>query len=143
MALGKGGLCRVPRIRRSTKRILIFFRNFLFAECLHRGTRQRHFEKKISLPSAVSGAHGKVFFLKKIFAECVVTRPRQVAKASDGEVSPRRLRPSKGGDLALTKETFLAMLVGRCMRLSEHVADSTWAEHGHLQPIRRTPPRFG
>ena len=60
MALGKG----VPRIRRSVKRFLNFFRNFLFAECLHRGTRQRYF-KKNSLPSAVSEALGKVFSKKK------------------------------------------------------------------------------
>ena len=69
----------------------IFFRNFLFGECLHcgtrqryfkikcnffnsslcrvpklLGTRQRHFKKNIeSLPSAVSGALGKVFSKKK------------------------------------------------------------------------------
>ena len=41
-------------------------------------TRQRHFKKNIeSLPSAMSGALGKVFFKKKIFAECLTASTRQ------------------------------------------------------------------
>jgi len=54
MALGKGCLCRVPGIKHSAKSVLIFFKkNFLFAKCIHRSTRQRNYIKKIkSLPSA-------------------------------------------------------------------------------------------
>ena len=54
----------------------------------------------------------------------VVTRLRRVTKASDSMVSLRRLRPSWGGDLALTKGTFLAMLVGHYTRLGGLVANS-------------------
>ena len=43
-----------------------FFKKFLFAECLHRALgKDIFFKKNKSLPSAVSGALGKVFFLKK------------------------------------------------------------------------------
>ena len=51
MALGKGGLCRVPRIRRSAKRIFEFFLEIF------------------SLPSAFTGALGKDI-LKKILNLC-------------------------------------------------------------------------
>ena len=57
----------------------------------------------------------------------VVTRLRRVTKASDSMVSPRRLRPSWGGDLALTKGTFLAMLVMHYTRLGGLVANSAQA----------------
>ena len=57
----------------------------------------------------------------------VVTRLQRVTKASDSMVSLRRLRPSWGGDLALTKGTFLAMLVGHYTRLDRLVANSAQA----------------
>ena len=65
MVLSKGGLCRVPRIRHSAKRALIFFKKFPLCRVPSQGTRQRHLKKIKSLPSAVPGALGKVFFLKK------------------------------------------------------------------------------
>ena len=42
----------------------------------------------------------------------VVTRLRRVTKASDSKVSPRRLRPSQGGNPTLTKGNFPAILEG-------------------------------
>ena len=57
----------------------------------------------------------------------VATRLRRVTKASDSMVSLRRLRPSWGGDLALTKGTFLAMLVGHYTRLGRLVVNSAQA----------------
>ena len=55
--------------------------------------------------------------------EIVVARLWRVTKASDSMVSLRRLRPSWGGDLALTKGTFLAMLVGHHARPGRLVAN--------------------
>ena len=50
----------------------------LFAECRISGHSAKTFKKNIeSLPSAVSGALGKVFFKKNIFAECLTVGTRQ------------------------------------------------------------------
>ena len=79
------GLCRVPWARHSAKIFqkkkffaeclaaalgkVFFFKKIqkFFAECLNRGTRQRNYFKKNkkTLPSAWTGALGKVIFLKK------------------------------------------------------------------------------
>ena len=78
MALGKGGLCRVPRIRHSAKRVLNFFKKIHLCRVPSQGTRQRHLKKIKSLSSAVPGALGKVFKkIKKIFAECRARGTRQ------------------------------------------------------------------
>jgi hypothetical protein len=81
MALGKGGLCRVPSQGHSAKLIqkqCNFFNSSLCRVPNSFGTRQRYFEKNIeSLSSAVSGALGKVFSKKKIFAECLTAGTRQ------------------------------------------------------------------
>ena len=63
MALGKRGLCRVPKIRHSAKRVFNFFKK-------KSSLPSAFISKKNSLPSAVSGALGKVFSKKKIFVEC-------------------------------------------------------------------------
>ena len=91
MALSKGGLCRVPRIRRSTKRIFFeFFQKFplwrvpsqghsakvfqkkcnFFNSSLCRvskllGTRQRHFKKILNLCRAPCQGHSAKYFPKK------------------------------------------------------------------------------
>ena len=106
MALGKGGLCRVPRIRHSVKRVLNFFKKFPLCRVPSQGTRQRHLKKiqifaecragatrqsiffqknedifkKKSLSSAMPGALGKV--LKFFFAKCQIwdTRQRNLKK---------------------------------------------------------------
>ena len=65
MALGKGGLCRVPRIRHSAKRVLNFLKKIPLCRVPSQGHLAKTFRKKNYLPSAVSGALGKVFSKKK------------------------------------------------------------------------------
>ena len=60
------GLCRVPRIRHSAKRVLNFFKKFPLCRVPSLGHSAKSFRKKKSLPSAVSGALGKVFSKKNL-----------------------------------------------------------------------------
>ena len=60
MALGKGGLCRVPTIRHSAKRVLNFFKKNSSLPSAFTGALGKDISKKKSLPSAVLGALGKV-----------------------------------------------------------------------------------
>ena len=102
------GIFAEPRIRRSAKRIFFFKfplccfkKKFLFAECLHRGTRQRYFKKncnffnsslcrlpkllgtrqrhlkKLNLYRAPCQGHSAKYFPKKKFAECLTADTRQ------------------------------------------------------------------
>ena len=83
MALAKGGLCRVPRIRHSAKRVLIFFKKFPLCRVPSQGHSAKTFKKNIeSLPSAVSGALGKVFSKKNL---CRVPNSRHSAKKDVAE----------------------------------------------------------
>ena len=59
MALGKGGLCRVPRIRHSAKKVMIFFRNFLFMPTVGSGhSKVDSFVKCLPGPALGKGAGG-------------------------------------------------------------------------------------
>ena len=66
MALEKGDLCRVLRIRHSAKRVLDFFKKISSLSNAFTGALGKDISKKNSLPSAVSEALGKVFSKKKI-----------------------------------------------------------------------------
>ena len=60
-SIKKKKLCRVPGQRHSAKDFFLKIQKF-FAECLGWGTRQSNFLKKKNLPSAWTGALGKVIF---------------------------------------------------------------------------------
>jgi len=85
-------LCRVPghgtRQRVSLpsashqalgKECFIFFLNFLFAECIHRSTRQRNNKKNLNLCRVPSRGHSAKYFKnkKKFFAERQIWDARQ------------------------------------------------------------------
>ena len=78
MALGKGGLCQVPRIRRSAKR---FFEIFLEIS---------------SLPSAFTGALGKGIS-KKIYAEGRIGALGKVASFAECLPDPTLGKGASGG----------------------------------------------
>ena len=59
-----------------------FFLNILFVECLNRGTRQRHFEKKILCRASCQG-HSVKYFPKKNL--CRVPNSRHTAKKDVAE----------------------------------------------------------
>ena len=61
------GLCRVPRIRHSAKRVLNFLKKIPLCRVPSQGHLAKKFWKKNSLPSAVSGALGKVFSKKNLY----------------------------------------------------------------------------